>query len=233
LSSYKHFVSAEKIELKKTSVTTDHIMTDNKAILISLPNYKKFESKIQIAHVSVGPEYFMEKKCDTKGPVGPMGWCGCNGSGLTAFKEPIYARKYVLMIDIPIVNENKIVTHLKSEWVKLKYGESYRINQKIIGSGTIRRPEKLVKQPWFDEVLEVIRKHAPDFTEDALIDRHLTSSGDLRCWNRSAVLKIKPEKDEEWDIIDDTTSVLVLYIMNDDIPNNLAKIDGTLGFIFS
>ena len=66
-------------------------------------------------------------------------------------------------------------------------GISFYIRQKVLRVEEIHVPKNIIKKPWFNDVLAVIRKHNPEYTEEELIGENKHGQ-----YNKSVIEKIQP-----------------------------------------
>jgi len=139
---------------------------DNNNLLELFNNIKNMvtnnnkEGEVRLFYGSVGPEYFMNNNKNHNNGV-----CGWYGPGVSTI--PLKAITFDLQI---IINTN----HVKTIQECLdKYQISHQTRIPILElSQTI-----IVKEPWFHEVLDIIRKYKPNMTEEILIGHFTDGDG--------------------------------------------------------
>lgn len=206
----------------------------NKHFLLSLSNIVINKNKITISFGTVDPTYFFEP--DYVPPVaGPCGWYGPGRD-----KPPEHAYSHNLLIDIPKEKIASITKILEGSGFSNKSlcrhyednGLRFNIFDKLIKTDVIKHERQIVKQPWFDKLLNFMITCDPSYTEEKLIDIKFDNEG-YEWWNSCAVINIRDAYNETVKVYDDKLSTLNISIMNNDIINNMDKLNAVIGLIFS
>lgn len=208
---------------------------NNLELLLSLPNIVVNKDKITSKTISyVCDTYFHAVGRNpwdlSKGPVGP--W---------ALKIPDRAFYGELSFDIPknkvdsiikildgtgFTNAEKFTRHYKDN------GLIFSFDDKITKVEHVVHKRQVIKQPWFDKLLEFMCSCDPSYTEEKLIDSRFDNEG-YEWFNSCAVKEIKDPYTEIVKIYDENASRLTICVMNNDVINNKDKINFVIGLIFS
>ena len=210
-------------------------MVDYISVLRSLPNFVKYTDRITFGSRSVLAVYDDSKVADA------------------AQKRGVRCIiRHDLSIDVPMETEVAVgyltppgppdLTALLKDlgFLEIEWSEAPRTNKASVyffylskfHEKEVHHEELVTKRPWFDEVLGVIRKYNPGYTEEMLIDRRINHSGFLE-WNASFVANIYPACVERLHIQDPHCISLTLGVAEDDVPACAEKIDGALEKIFA
>jgi hypothetical protein len=211
-------------------------MSNNENVLLSLENIVANKEKINFTKTYVDVSYFDKLEDEGRNWGGPRGWYG---PGVN--KAPFESTRYKLSIDVPISKVDSIDKILSCiEFTKLnpkeylrRYldnGLAYTFTSKVTSRKVIQHPEKIVKKPWFNELLKFMKEKDPTYDEAKLLA--IDDSCDyIRC-NDSAA-EIQHAYNETVVTYDEKMNTLELQVMNDDVPAYSNIINSFLGVLFN
>lgn len=157
-----HYISAANRSerfptLHQVVLTLQKIEEDYKSKNLTVNNLTVNAIKtIRLVQGTVSPTYFMtaEQKRELGGPCG---WVGCSGPGASFDKTPEKALNYHFTLTVSNANVEKVKAFLDEHKLECKVQP---IVVKRVTTVTLE------KEPWYNDVLAVVRKHNPEFDEE-------------------------------------------------------------------
>ncbi|MCJ7636909.1 MAG: hypothetical protein MUO21_05415 [Nitrososphaeraceae archaeon] len=224
----KSLVDLNSLKIKQTFYKMESTLGSLSNITSNISNITHTVSYVDVTYFDA--ENYVSSGC--------RGWYGPGQD-----KPPKCAQKHVLSIIVPkdkisdltILLTNYGFHKVDFSSIERHYidnGLSFCYEQKLLNVEYVTHIKVVEKEPWFDEVLDVIRKYKPDYTETELIGE-VSCCDDYNFFNESVVKNIKHPHTETKNIYDQVNDTLNVCVVDDDIPTNLDRINSVVGGIFS
>ncbi len=203
---------------------------NNHPFIASLSNVSSDKDKMTCGTTNAPPDYFSTPciEDNTKSRLGPKsvaGWAGQPPYKYVGFDFYIKISSSKTTAISRILEECGFKNASKFTHHSIDNGLIYNVMDKII-TETINHEMQVVKQPWFDDLLEFMRRRDSSFDEAKLMDIKKAKYA-----NTCAVSHIIAPWVETKNIIDQNYKIIKICVANDDIPKYKNMINMVIGLI--